>query len=162
MLKYLPHLLESEGVIFTEDPSDPGGATNAGVTIGTFRRFFGADKSKDDLRRMTLTQWAQVMQSYWDGVQAEKITRQEVAEMLVDWYINAGPAAIKSAQRALGCVADGIVGSKTLAALNDVGAFVKLTRARLAYYDALVERNPNMRKYINGWRNRTLRIKPRN
>ena len=38
---------------WADHPSDPGGATMKGVTLRTYRRFFGASKTRDDLRNIT-------------------------------------------------------------------------------------------------------------
>lgn len=158
--KYAPLLREFEGG-YVNNPLDKGGPTNGGVTLATFRQYFGSDKTVDDLRRMTDRQWCTVMKSYWDRVQGDKILRQCVAEMLVDWHINSGTAGVKAAQRALGCTADGIVGKKTLAALNSPAAFEKLQDARLVFFVNIVKSRPNQIGMLTGWLRRLLKIKER-
>lgn len=100
-------------------PSDPGGATMMGITIGTFRQFYGAERTVADLGRMTYRQWAAIVKTlYWDKIKADNINNQSIADMCVDWIIHRGYTPIKKMQKALGVSADGIVGPKTLAAFN--------------------------------------------
>lgn len=55
----VPFIRKWEGG-FVDDPLDRGGATNCGITIGTFRQFYGPDRSVEDLRRMTYGQWLHI------------------------------------------------------------------------------------------------------
>ena len=41
--------------------NDRGGFTVDGVTLTTFRQFYGQDKTKDDLRNITPPQWRHIM-----------------------------------------------------------------------------------------------------
>lgn len=37
---------------FANDPDDLGGATNSGVTLSTYRMYYGQDKTVEDLKKM--------------------------------------------------------------------------------------------------------------
>ncbi len=37
---------------FANDPDDLGGATNSGVTLSTYRMYYGQDKTVEDLKNM--------------------------------------------------------------------------------------------------------------
>lgn len=153
---YAPSLKRWEGG-FVNDPADPGGATNMGVTIGTFRTYFGRNRTVQDLKNITPAQWRLIMKTYWDRCKADDIRNQSVAEMLVDWHVNAGYNAIKKTQAAFGLKTDGIVGPKTLAALNGPDSelvFNRLKNARTSYYQRLVNENGSLRKFLRGWLNR--------
>mgnify|MGYP002516081844 CR=1 FL=1 len=39
---------------FVNDPHDPGGATNKGITLATFRTVYGKNKTVSDLKKMSL------------------------------------------------------------------------------------------------------------
>lgn len=119
-----PFILKWEGG-FVNDPADLGGATNMGVTIGTWKSC-GYDKDGDgdidvdDLRLLTREDVVNrvLKPHYWDRWKADDIKSQSVANILVDWVWASGAHGIKIPQRLLGVSVDGIVGPKTLAAVN--------------------------------------------
>ena len=152
-MRYKPKLERLEGG-WSDDPSDPGGATMCGVTLGTYRSYYGHDKTKQDLRQITDRQWTHIMRDYWDRCKADRIDKQSVAEIFVDWYINAGCNAIRNVQFRLGLKADGIVGEQTLSALNATPAkdvFNLVKTARIEYYNKIGKRLP---KFLKGWLSR--------
>lgn len=152
---------------FHKIAGDRGGATMCGVTIGTFtdwRRKQGkGNPSEDDLRKLGYDEWLAIMKSlFWDPCKADKIGNDNVAMMLVDWRWVNGSQAVRDAQTVLSCVADGIVGPKTLAALNAKPAssvFARLKAARERAYRRIVERRPDQGKFLKGWLNRTNSIR---
>lgn len=149
---------------WSEDPSDRGGATMCGVTLATFRNYCRCKglpvPTKRDLRDITFDVWSDIFKSiFWDTWQADRISSQKVAEMLVDWVWSSGMAGIRIPQRMLGVKADGIVGTATLAAVEgrEADAFTEeLRTARLNHIDALTARDPRQRKFRRGWRRRVL------
>lgn len=121
----LPFILKWEGG-FVNDPTDVGGATNNGVTLTTWRAV-GYDKDGDgDIDVQDLKQLSNddVMNKvfkphYWDRWKADRINCQMIANILVDWVWCSGKHGIVIPQRLLGVIPDGIVGNKTLQAVND-------------------------------------------
>ena len=62
----LKHVLVHEGG-WADHPKDPGGATMKGVTLAVFRRHYGEDKTKDDLRNISDADLENIYRSgYWD------------------------------------------------------------------------------------------------
>ena len=137
-----PFILSWEGG-FVNDPADAGGATNKGVTIGTFRQVFGKDKTVADLKAMTDAQWHTIFKKfYWDKWKADQILDQSIANTVVDWVWASGQYGITNVQKLLGVAADGVVGPKTLAALNSKDAkklFRDIYAARLSYYNRIIQ-----------------------
>ena len=69
--------------------------------------------------------------------------------------------AVRVLQRLLGVVVDGIMGQKTLKALNDYNeqSFdVDFDRAEIAYYRNLVKAKPEYHIYERGWINRAEKV----
>jgi lysozyme family protein len=89
---YFPKYLKSEGG-FVEHPNDPGGATNFGITIGTFRTHYGQNKTVDDLKNIHMGQVRDIVKrSYWDVLKGDQMSSQQTAELVVDHGVNAGPS----------------------------------------------------------------------
>ena len=154
---YAPKLKKWEGV-FVYHKNDPGKETNMGVTLATFRQWFGQDKTVEDLKNMTDAQWTRIMKKgYWDVCGADYIENQSVAEIFVDWCINAGPGIIRKVQSIVGVEVDGKVGPKTLIAINaycQKCLHCKIKDARIKFYDKLAE-DKNKAVFHAGWINRT-------
>ncbi|UYK79607.1 N-acetylmuramidase [Xanthomonas sacchari] len=151
---YLPQLLRFEGG-FVDDPNDPGGATNHGITLATFQRcaqtLLGQAPTLQNLRALTVQQAATIYQhDYW----------QTLAELVFDFYVNAGDVAISLLQRVLqqlgatGLAVDGEMGPATLAALasaDTAQVYAQYRQQRIAYYQRLVAERPADAEFLAGW-----------
>lgn len=153
-----PFILRWEGG-FADDPLDRGGATNKGITIGTFRNFYGKDATVEQLKNITDEQWLHIFKSgYWDKWKADNIENQSIANIVVDWAWGSGAAtSIKQVQKILGVAVDGIVGDDTLTAINIAGQrslFVKIHNRRIEFVENIVKRDPSQARFLKGWKNR--------
>lgn len=144
---------------WSDDPHDRGGATMSGVTLATYRSYCagkGLPKpGARELRDISYAEWLDILKTlYWDRWQADRIASQPVAEMLVDWVWASGAHGIRRPQRLLGVKCDGIVGPKTLLALekeNQYEFMCRLHADRVAFVEAIVRRVPSQRKWLRGW-----------
>lgn len=159
-----PFVLSFEGG-YCNNRSDRGGATNKGVTIATFRSVFGKDKTIEDLKNITDEQWEYIFKKYyWDACKADQIKDQSVANLLVDFAYNSGVARVsRFIQKIVGVTADGIIGSKTIHAINNYPRgqrqlFATLKQRRKKHYDGIVEADPKQKKFYDGWMNRVNAI----
>lgn len=161
-MKYAPLLRSLEKGI-ANDPYDRGGFTVDGVTLSTFRRFYGNDKEEADLRNITPPQWRSIMKTgYWDVCKADGINDQRTAELIVDWCVNSGTARIRNVQAILEVRPDGCVGPVTLAAINSADPeqlYGRIMSARVAWYERIVRNDPSQRRFLKGWMNRLERLK---
>lgn len=180
-----PYIKKWEGG-FVNDPADRGGATNMGVTIGTFevycRRKGYPRPTVERLKKLTPSEWTDILKTmYWDRWQADKIKSQKVANILVDWVWGSGVHGIKIPQRILGVEADGIVGEKTMQALNAQDPdklfqeiyearrkfLLDITEESIKRYEAKVGRKATEeellrhtnKRFLRGWNNRLEDIK---
>lgn len=156
--KLVPIIKKWEGG-FVNDPSDSGGATNKGVTLSTFRSFYGSNKTVEDLKKLSDTQWLHIfLNGYWNKCQASNINNQSIANIFVDWAWGSGPVtAIKQVQKIVGTDVDGIVGQKTLDAINKKDPktlFNAIKKARIEFVENLVKQRPKDAKFLQGWKNR--------
>lgn len=148
---------------YVNDPDDPGGATNFGVTIHTMRRL-GLDLTGDgrvsvaDVRKLTRAQAVDIFIKHY-------FERPLIAELpgalhatVFDMYVNAGANAVKILQRLIRdmgfeIVVDGVLGPKSIGATRAahkaapdhiVDAY---GIARRNYYFRLADRRVASRKY---------------
>jgi lysozyme family protein len=100
---------------FADHPQDPGGATMKGVTLKTFRRHFGADKTVTDLKNITPEQLARVYRlGYWDKCRCDQLPAG-IDYAVFDLAVNSGPGrAAKFLQAAVGAEQDGAIGQNTI------------------------------------------------
>ena len=152
---------------FVNDPKDRGGATNKGVTIATWKAQ-GYDKNGDgvidvkDLKHITEADAVAIMRkNYWNRWRADEIADQSLANELVDWTWASGRHGIVIPQQMLGVAADGIVGPKTIAALNATYApvfFEQLRKRRLKFIDNIIKGNSSQKRFEAGWYRRVNAI----
>lgn len=148
---------------FVNDPDDPGGATNFGVTIGTLRRL-GIDVNRDtridvaDVRALTRAQAVEIYLEHYFRRPGIAALPEPLQASVFDMYVNAGGNAVKILQRLLTdmgfpCDPDGAIGPQTIRAaqmayeaapthLADAYAI-----ARRNYYYALADARPASRKF---------------
>lgn len=149
---------------FVNDPDDPGGATNWGVSlrwlakqdpeIGDFDQ--DGDVDADDIRVMTREQAIMIYREYWWKKQGyDRIYHRGVAIKVFDLAVNMGPRQChKLLQRSLqACgghvVEDGILGPRTFAALEAANPFELL--GALKANAGCFYRSLNRPKYLAGW-----------
>ena len=163
----IPFIKKWEGG-FGFHPADPGGATNSGITIGTYTYWckqHGKPKpTVNDLKNMSDDEWFMIFKTMFaDPWKVDSIENQSIANVCIDFGWASGvQTAIKKVQKTLGCVPDGIVGKNTLAALNapdKKATFDKLIRMRLQYCDAIVAKRPSSKVFLKGWKRRINDIK---
>lgn len=92
-----PFILRWEGG-FVNDPLDRGGATNKGITISTFRQFYGKDATVEQLKSITNEQWLTIFKAgYWNPWCADEIANQSIANIVVDWAWASGTKNVHQA-----------------------------------------------------------------
>lgn len=176
-IKYwIPIVRKWEGG-YVNDPNDRGGETNMGITIETWKgsKYYSSEvlpnvvgtrygkpytwhNVNKSLYNMSDSQWMDVAQNkYWNKWKADSIKNQSIANLVVDWYWGSGKYGIIFPQRILGVKDDGIVGSKTISAINDYPnqreLFDKLWNRRKQHFIDLSNK-AGQAKFLKGWLNR--------
>lgn len=150
---------------FANVKGDRGGATNMGVTLATWRSV-GYDKDGDgdidvdDLRKLTVEDVRNrvFLPTCWRKWRADEIACPAIACLLTDWVWTSGKWGIIFPQRVLKVKDDGIVGPKTIAAINAYPSkqllFHQLWNRRLKHFNDIVKSDPSQKKFLKGWTNR--------
>ena len=145
------------------DPDDPGGATNHGVTIHTLRRL-GLDVNRDgavnlaDVQELTQDQATEIFITHYFHKPKIAQLPSLLQPSVFDMYVNAGANAVKILQRLLrdmgfDVAVDGVLGPQTLGATGRAYAAAPAQMvdayavARRNYYFGLADQRPASRKY---------------
>ena len=149
---------------FVNDPDDPGGATNFGVTIHTMRRL-GLDLDRDgdvdvaDVRSLTRDRATEIfIEHYYNRPRIDQLP-EPLRASVFDMQVNSGANAVRILQRLLRDVlgteiaVDGAIGPQTIAAAEAALAQAPdhlvdaYGIARRNFYYRLADRRPASRKY---------------
>ena len=148
---------------YANDPDDPGGATNFGVTIHTLRRL-GLDLTGDgqvdtaDVRALTRAQAIDIFITHYFHRPRIDLLPAVLQPSVFDMYVNAGANAVRILQRLLvemghEVAVDGVIGPQTAAAARAAARAAPdhiadaYGIARRDYYYALGDRRPASRKF---------------
>jgi lysozyme family protein len=144
---------------FVDDPDDPGGRTNKGITQKTYNRWrkkhghapvdvlYIDDKEVNEI----------YAEGYWVPPHCPELARK-LDLVQFDTAVNMGVRrAIMVLQEGIGCRADGQFGPITADAVqkcepeDTMKAYCDI---REGFYRRLVERRPRLKKFLRGWLNR--------
>ncbi|MEP2642111.1 holin-associated N-acetylmuramidase [Roseobacter sp.] len=148
---------------FVNDPDDPGGATNHGVTIHTMRAL-GIDLDRDgavtisDVRALTKEHAIEIFEKHYFEKPLIALLPPVLQASVFDMYVNAGANAVKILQRLLrdmgrSVSVDGVLGPQTIGAAQ--AAYLEAPTyiadaygiARRNYYFRIADRRAASRKY---------------
>ncbi|WP_349368527.1 glycosyl hydrolase 108 family protein [Salinarimonas sp.] len=151
-------VLELEGG-YVDNPADPGGATNMGITLDTLRAWrHDPSLTAQDVKTLTEAEAKQIYRAnYWDVMRCDDLPAG-VDLSVFDFGVNAGPSrSVKLLQQLVGATQDGIMGPNTLAAVatkQPVPLIESFADGRLDYYKSL----STYSTFGRGWTNRTERV----
>lgn len=156
----LKEVLKHEGG-WSDHPSDPGGATMKGITIGTYRAWKRRAVTKAELRAISDDEVAAIYKkNYWDKVRGDDLPGG-LDFVAMDAAVNSGPSrGAKWLQQGLGVVADGTIGPATIAAANAQYAPAVIERA-IGFRLAFLKRLKTWPTFGKGWGRRVedVRVK---
>lgn len=161
--KALAAVLVHEGG-YVNDPRDPGGETNKGVTWRVYDGYRSTrGEPKRSVKEMTKTELEEIYRlQYWNVIKGDYLP-DGVAYAVFDGAVNSGPAqAVKWLQRALGLsVVDGNLGTATLAAAIAHPDHDQLIADMLNHRLAFLKRLKTWATYGKGWTRRVLDVRRR-
>lgn len=141
----LTRLLKDEGG-YSNDPSDSGGATNYGITIGDYQKYINPKGTATDVKNMTVDQAKNIYKTkYWNALNCDNL-ESGVDYTVFDYGVNSGLARpkadlIKFANKK---------GADLINAIND---------ERQAFLNQLAVSRPKDQKFLKGWTARVARVR---
>lgn len=157
----IPIVLQHEGG-FVNNPADPGGKTNFGITQRFVDGLVQQGKLEEfDVTYMTVDQATSIYQTYWwNAYGYGNIADQSVATKVFDESVNIGPARMhKFVQQAccnlgVAVTVDGQLGPHTYAAVNSIDPTemrAQLVSELVTFYNNLAQQNPKLQMFLKGW-----------
>ena len=155
-------IIDREGG-YVDDPDDPGGATNHGVTVHTMRRL-GLDLDGDgkvdarDVRQLSRTQAIEIFLKHYFEKPGLGHLPEVLQASVFDMYVNSGSNAVRILQQLLCDMGfpvsvDAALGPNTIKASEQAAKAAPdhladaYGIARRDYYFRLADRRPASRKY---------------
>lgn len=179
----IAYVLENEGG-FVDSPSDPGGATNFGLSL-RFLKQISLDKRRkyglfndpltiDDIKELTKDQAINIYKGeFWDQAPYDKISENSdvyICRYVFDMSVNHGlNQGIKIFQRSMNAVKgevdfvnpDGILGDGTLKAIMEVSPIqleIAMRAERAEFMYGIAEKNAKEGEIdLHGWLTRCYR-----
>ncbi len=136
------------------NPADPGGITNLGVTLPTLTAFLGKSCTADDIRCLTrATVTPLYKRDFWDVISGDLLP-SGIDLIVFDGAIVQGPGTVaRILQRCVGATPDGAIGPATLRAVNDVPADLLIERIRKARLSSY-QQDSDWPSFGTGWSRR--------
>ena len=145
---------------YVNHPDDPGGETNLGVTKRVYSNWTSEnDLAVKDMKDITVDDVSPIYKlSYWQKAKCDQLPIG-VDYVIFDMSVNHGVSrAAKFLQGVVGAEKDGIIGSKTLAMVNDMDKSDMIEALCLEREDFY--RNLNtFSTFGKGWLNRNSGVK---
>ncbi len=152
---------------YVDHPSDPGGATNMGITRRTLARWRSVspwwDLPKAAVETLQRTEAAKIYRAgYWDRARGGELPAG-LDLAVFDFAVNSGPdRAVRALQGLLGVVRDGQIGPVTLGALKARIATIGVAGLINALCDQrlnFLERLATFAVFGRGWTRRVAEIR---
>jgi lysozyme family protein len=152
-------LLVHEGG-FVNNPIDPGGPTNMGITLRDLSHFYGRAASVDELKNLS-QDTAKIIYKlkYWNPINLENVMSSKIAAILFDQGVLRGAGTmIKTVQQILKLEEDGICGPVTIEEINkqqELWFGLSLIKASQLAFVYIVQEKPLQIEFLPGWISRT-------
>lgn len=99
---------------------------------------------------------------FWNKARLSEINSQKKADEIFIFGVNTGmKTSIKKTQKLVGAVADGIIGSKSIEAINEFNEDLfdmQFDEIELQYYNDIIKKKPSFAMFRDGWKNRALAV----
>ena len=171
--KAIKEILKHEGG-YVNNPNDPGGITNKGVTLRLIKDHpelgdfdLDGDVDAEDIKNMTVENATKIYKDlWWDKFGYGKFTNDAIALKVFDFAVNAGASRSHKILQAsinsfgMNLTVDGILGNATFQVVNhfadgDVDKLLATFRTKqYQFYVDIATKNPKLQVFLKGWEHR--------
>jgi lysozyme family protein len=154
-------IIDEGGYILHTIPGDAGGTTYAGIARNKNPQWEGWTfiDNKETPPTELVREFYKV--NFWDRIKGDELN-PAIAQSIFNFGVNAGVSvAVKLAQIVAKTAPDGVIGAKTISALNGMSEEMFVAHyalAKIARYRDIVQRDRTQIKFMLGWLNRALRL----
>jgi hypothetical protein len=154
----LEYLVKSEGG-YVDNPKDPGGRTNLGVTQKVWESWVGRESNEKEMRSLTKANVEPLYKrKYWDACRCDDLPTG-LDYLVFDFAVNAGVGrSAKTLQSCVGVSVDGQIGNQTIEATKKIAPsdlIEQFSEAKINFYKSLV----TFPTFGKGWLNRVEEVK---
>jgi len=147
---------------YVNHPQDRGGVTNMGITKQTLRRWRKTPVTDDDVRCLERKEAEQIyLERYYLRPRINELPKK-IQPFVMDDAVLSGPnSSIRSLQRYLSVLPDGMIGPKTIAAAKQqspTALLIGLTKRRIERLCRIVQRDTSQVVFLLGWVRRAMRF----
>ncbi len=141
-----------------------------GISLNFYRKKIKPEATIDDIRFLKVEDAAHIYKNFfWDRNRYEEIENQTIADKLFDLAVNCGASeANVFIQQAVNkipgisalLIIDGVIGQKTISAINLVDSarlYQNLIFEAYNYYHDIAKHGAN-KVFLNGWVNRLIQV----
>ncbi len=154
----IPYVLQHEGG-FVDNPSDPGGATQFGISL-RFLQQIKANVTSNDIRKLSQSDAIEIYQrEWWQRYQYATIHSQQLATKVFDLAVNMGAhqahICLQRAMRAANgysLIEDGLLGPQSFHLINTVNPDILLAAFKSDKICAALGKRPRGTWWCNYWR----------
>jgi len=154
----LEYLVKSEGG-YVDNPKDPGGRTNLGVTQKVWESWVGRESNEKEMRALTKADVEPLYKrKYWDACRCDDLPTG-LDYLVFDFAVNAGVGrSAKTLQSCIGVSVDGQIGNQTIETTKKIAPsdlIEQFSEAKINFYKSLV----TFPTFGKGWLNRVEEVK---
>jgi lysozyme family protein len=151
------HLIKSEGG-YVDNPADPGGRTNLGVTQKVWESWVGRESNEKEMRSLTKANVEPLYKrKYWDACKCDSLP-SGIDYLVFDASVLSGVGfSTKTLQSCVGVSVDGQIGNQTIEATKKIAPsdlIEQFSEAKRNFYKSRV----TFPTFGKGWLNRAEQV----
>lgn len=151
---------------YTNHPNDRGGPTKYGISL-RFMQLINPNATTNDIKNLTEEEAKKIYFTYfWIQYRIDEVKEQSIAIKMLNMFVNLQPIAAGRIMQVsvnqvskLGLTVDGVIGPKSLGAINTCNPDILLAYIKLnliTHYERICAVDESQKVHFLGWVRRAL------